>query len=115
DYTLSGGIAGRAFLIKTNTGKLTLGGPNAYTGKTTIRQGTLAIAAENGLGGNPTFFQPNQLTLDGGTLQSVAPFTIDDLNRGITLGSSGGRIEVDASTTLTVKNTIAGTAGGALV
>ena len=115
DYTLSGGIAGRAFVIKTNLGKLTLGGPNAYTGKTAIRQGTLAIAAENGLGGNPPFFQPNQLTLDGGTLQTTVSLTIDDGNRGINLGTSGGKIEVDALTTLTMRSIISGTGGGGLV
>ncbi len=115
DYTLTGTIADPAFVIKTNTGKLTLGGPNTYTGRTTIKRGTLAIANENGLGANPALFQANQLTLDGGTLETTVPFTIDDLNRGITLGSSGGKIAVDGFTTLTMKSPIAGTAGGGLV
>lgn len=103
---LSGGSA--SSLTKTGAGTLTLSGVNTYTGRTLINAGVLVINAENRLGANPGTFTADQLTLNGGTLQSTANFAIDDTNRGVTLGTSGGTFNTNASTTLTVSSVIAG-------
>jgi fibronectin-binding autotransporter adhesin len=102
-------IAGSGSLTKTGTGTLTLSGANTFTGKTLINAGKLSIAAETALGSNPGSFTADQLTLNGGTLLSTATFSIDDANRGITLGTSGGTIEVSTGTlTVAATNLIAG-------
>ena len=50
----------------------------------------------------------DHLTLNGGTLESTADFTLDS-NRGISLDGNGhGTINVDGSTTLTYDGIIAG-------
>jgi len=90
---------------------LTLSGVNTYTGKTTINLGTISIAAETGLGGNPVSPTADQLYLNGGTLKATATFAIDDANRGITIGTADGTCEVDSSRTLTINEVIAGGAG----
>ncbi len=107
---VSGVISGAdtSTLTKTGAGTLTLSGANTYSGRTIINAGTIAINAENRLGANPAAFAADQLTLNGGTLQSSATFAIDDANRGITLGASGGTFNTNASTTLTVSSVIAG-------
>jgi autotransporter-associated beta strand protein len=95
-------------LVKNGAGTWTLSGTNSYTGTTTINAGTLAISSEANLGANPGAFNAAQLTLNGGTLNTTATFAIDDSNRGITIGASGGTINTDPSTTLTVANPMAG-------
>ncbi len=104
-------INGGAALVKTSAGTLTLGGANTYTGTTVVNAGTLAIDAEQRLGNDPASFNAAQLTLNGGTLQATASFAIDDANRGITLGASGGAISVDDALTLTVANLVTGAGG----
>jgi len=107
--TLSGAISGTGGLAKDGSGTLTLSSPggNSYTGQTFIHGGTLAIAQDNHLGTPPASLVPNQLTIDGGTLQATASFNLP-ANRGITLGSPGGTIAVDNGQTLTVDSVIAG-------
>lgn len=105
-------------IVKEGTGTLTIldsysrsaDADNAghITGSTTIKGGTIAIGAELNLGENPSVFNPNHLTLNGGTLRATKTFTIDDANRGLMLGSSGGALEVDSAYTLTVVNAITG-------
>ncbi len=77
----------------------------------TIEGGKLRINDEASLGGDPAAFNAGQLTLNGGTLQAFGSFSIDDANRGVTLGVSGSAFEVDATRTLTVANVITGAGG----
>ena len=74
----------------------------------------LSIAAETGLGANPGSPTADQLTLNGGTLHTTATFSIDDTNRGITLGASGGTFSPNNGTTLTIASTNIITGSGAL-
>lgn len=82
-------IAGPA--NSTNITRFT--GTNTYTGRTTVMGGRLSVDAETALGANPAAFAADQLTLNGGTLYTAANLVVDDANRGITLGASGGTLE----------------------
>jgi autotransporter-associated beta strand protein len=115
DYDVQAGsisavLAGTVGLTKTTNGIVSLSGVNTLTGKTTITGGVLSISAETGLGGNPAGFTADQLTLNGGTLRTTASVVIDDANRGITLGISGGTISVTIgnSSSLSSANVITG-------
>jgi autotransporter-associated beta strand protein len=130
DLTISGQISASGIyaaslnLLKTGDGTLVISNAtNAYQGKTLIDAGVIRISAEQCLGVNPVknsaggtnaSFIANQLTLDGGTLQTTATFTVDDTYRGITIGSSGGTFSTNAGTTLTLASTNVITGSGAL-
>ncbi|MCX7002206.1 MAG: autotransporter-associated beta strand repeat-containing protein [bacterium] len=101
-------LAGNGNLIKTSAGTLALSGINTFTGKTMVNGGTVSIGAESGLGGNPAVATADQLTLNGGTLKATADFSIDDVNRGVTLGSADATFEVVSGVSFTVANVIAG-------
>lgn len=105
-------------LVKNGTGTLTINsaaaGPatanaGAITGSTTINAGKVRINGEGNLGGDAAAFNAGLLTLNGGTLGAFGTFAIDDANRGVTLGDSGGTFDVEGSNTLTVANVITGT------
>lgn len=104
-------ISGTGGIIKNGAGNLGLAnlGNNIYTGKTTVNGGTVFVIQESNLGANPASLAADQLKLDGGTLQAGLDFTIDDSNRGITLGAGGGTISADFEKTLTIAKIIAGT------
>lgn len=89
-------------LTKAGSGTWTLAGTNTYSGKTTVSEGILSISSEENLGSDPGAFNAAQLEIDGGKLLTTASFSIEDANRGITIGSGGGTFETDASTTLTI-------------
>ena len=103
-------IAGTGNLTKSGagSGNLALSKANTYTGKTTVSSGAIMLGIEESLG-IPSASAADSLTLNGGTLYATNDFTIDDANRGITLGASGGTISVDSGKTLQVSKVIAGT------
>ncbi len=84
----------------------------AIVGTMSILGGTVSINNERNLGANLPAFNAAGLLLNGGTLRATASFAIDDSNRGVTLGASGGTFEVlNAADTLTIANAITGAGG----
>ena len=68
----------------------------------------LSIAADTGLGTAPGTATPGVLTINGGTLATTTTFTLS-ANRGISLGTSNGTVDVAGGTTLTYSGIAAGT------
>ena len=108
--TISNVISGAGNLTVSNSGTVVLTAANAYTGKTILNSGVLAIGAETAIGGNPGSPTADQLTFNGGTLSNTVALTIDDANRGVTLGVSGGTLNTSGGT-LTIADVIAGSSG----
>jgi autotransporter-associated beta strand protein/surface protein len=107
-YTYSGIISGTGAVTKAGSGgTTTLSGANTYSGITTISAGTLSISNDNNLGTAPASPTPGHLVLNGGTLTNTAAITLD-ANRGISLGASGGTINVIFNP-ITYSGIIAGT------
>ncbi|MCL2790378.1 MAG: autotransporter-associated beta strand repeat-containing protein [Desulfobulbus sp.] len=101
-YTVTGVIADAVTgvpgaLTKAGDGTLILTGANTYTGGTTILAGTLQIIDDANLGASS-----GQVTLDGGTLQTMADITT---GRDFAITGSGGTIDTAAA--YTVKGVIA--------
>lgn len=94
-YTFNGPgiIGGAAFLLKTNTGNLTLSAANSYTGGTFISGGTLTIE-------NAAAFGTGPVTLSGGTwaMGTLTPNNpiIVAADSTITGGHSGGNHGIKA-------------------
>ena len=99
-YNLTEGASG-------TTGTLVLGASNTYLGTTTISDGELSISADNNLGPAPSVATPGSVIINGGTLAATSTFTLN-ANRGITLGGSGGSIDVAGSATFTYDGIVAG-------
>ena len=110
NITLNGVISGAYSLTNSNTGVVTLGGANTYSGGTFINAGTVQISSDGNLGAVPGSATTN-VTINGGTLltsgQSAA-FTIN-ANRGIAIGASGATINnANATYAVTVAGAISG-------
>lgn len=105
--TVSGVLAGSVGVSKTTGGTVILSGANTFTGKTSVTGGVLSISADNNLGAAPGSNVDDQLTLDGGTLQTTASLVIASTRR-ITVGVSGGTFDTAAATTTTVNSVILG-------
>ncbi len=105
--SFAGIISGTGGLTKTGIGTQTLSGGNAFIGKVQINQGTLSIGAESGLGGTVASHTADQLQFGGGTLAVNTGFAMSN-NRGITLNSGGGTIDVASSQTLGIGGVITG-------
>ncbi|CDX31025.1 Outer membrane autotransporter barrel domain [Mesorhizobium sp. SOD10] len=118
NLTLSGQVVSTdgATLVKDGAGTLTLGGTNnSYTGATTVNAGTLAVAtlANGGVAsaiGSSSTASSNLVMQNGGALQYTG--VTGSTNRGFTVGTGGGRIDVAQGTTaLTISGIAAGTGG----
>ena len=92
-------LTGTAGLTKDLGGTLVLAGANSYTGDTAISGGTLSISNDSNLGD-----VAGGLSLDGGTLNTMASFTS---NRAVDLAGTGSFL-TDASTTFTLGGVISG-------
>jgi autotransporter-associated beta strand protein len=111
--TISSALAGTANINKAGSGILILsGGNSAFTGKTSITEGTLSIASDAALGAAPVAAVADQLTLNGGGLRITVAGQTLHANRGITLGSSGGTIDTATIATSAATTTIAGVITG---
>lgn len=97
---LNSSITGTGGLTKTGGGDLILNGTNTYSGGTTINAGRVFVSSANELG-NPS----GGLTLNGGTLATIGSNALD---HAVTLGSSGGTIEV-VSDAILLSSAVTGT------
>lgn len=106
--------AGTLSLVKIGTGTQTLSGTNTLSGSVSSNGGVLAFAASANLGDASA---TNTLGLDGGTLRLTASGNVDMLgNRVLTLGGSGGTLDVPSSTgILTFTGGINALSTGALI
>ncbi|MDD5064699.1 MAG: autotransporter domain-containing protein, partial [Phycisphaerae bacterium] len=100
--TYNGIVAGASALTKADTGTLSLGGTNTYTGGTTFNAGTIILGDDAALG-------TGTLTLGGaGTIQSN-----DDaraVSNAIALG--GNALTVSGASNLTLSGVISGAGAG---
>lgn len=110
NVTIQSLLSGAGTLTQSGTGTTTLTAANTFTGGTKITSGTLRLSDEASLGTAPAVFTANHLLLDGinATFNAVASFFIDDLNRGITLGTGGGSFKIEPATSLTLATPITG-------
>lgn len=91
--TIAAVIAGTNGLTKTGPGTLTFTKANTYSGGTVVNGGTLYMGINNNavLGVVPGSFAPNNVVLDGGTLDGTVDFAYDSSSqRQLVLGPGGG-------------------------
>ncbi|MEW6156630.1 MAG: autotransporter-associated beta strand repeat-containing protein, partial [Verrucomicrobiota bacterium] len=100
-------ISGTGNLYKQGPGTLILSGNNTFTGLTIVNQGTVQVDSDSRFGTAPGNPVSNQLVLDGGTLAVTESFT-SHANRGISVDSNGGTIDVGNGKTLTIAGFLSG-------
>ena len=94
-YTFVGGaIGGSGSLTKTGAGKLVLSSANAYTGATTVTEGTVSISADDQLGAATA---PLSIGATG-TLETTGSLTLNS-TRPV---SGSGTVKIAPSTTLQI-------------
>ncbi|HEU6447217.1 MAG TPA: autotransporter-associated beta strand repeat-containing protein [Verrucomicrobiae bacterium] len=82
---------------------------SGFTGRQiALRNTIIAVSSQVNLGGNPSVFTPDQLTLNLGILRPLASFALTNSNGGITIGSSGGSFDIAAGIFLTNAQALAG-------
>ena len=100
----AGTIRGPGTLFKVGTGEFRYQGtglPNTTFSKLVVKEGLYrlgsasSVADERGFGAVPASFTADAITLDGGAIGTSFGATLH-ANRGITLGSGGGTINVSA-------------------
>src|SRR5210317_832568 len=109
DLEFSGVFNGANTFTKVGSATLTLSGDNSsasYTGRIIIDAGTISISSDSNLG-SPNTPDADRLTLQGGTLLITQTITLDT-NRGITLSTDGGTINVADTKTATYDGAITG-------
>jgi len=112
--SITGGVGGGGMLYTESAVTLT-GNNTGYLGATIIGDGrfsTLRISSEANLGGNPTYYGGAWLQLNRGILETTQTMTIDDPNRGVVIGPSGGIFRPAAGTTLTIATPVNSPAAG---
>ena len=107
-----GVISGNGNLVKTGTNTWTLGGANTFTGRTIVLGGVLSLGANppvDSLGTPPSSYVPDQIILDGGTLNFPANSPTNIVaTRGIYLGPNGGTITMSSSKSPAIESSIIG-------
>ncbi len=113
---IAAATVGATGLTKSGVGGLNLGANNTYTGPTYINGGWIFITSDgtnsttNSLGAYPGSPSANNITLNGGGLNTGANVTLA-ANRGVTLGGNGGTFFVATATTLDVNGIITSATG----
>ncbi len=90
-------ISGNGSVVQLGPGLTTLAASNSYGGGTIVSGGTLSVSQDANLGAVPTAAATN-LSLNGGALLFTAPTTLS-ANRTISLGASGGTINIPFTAT----------------
>jgi len=120
NLTLTNGvISGSGALSKINSGTLTLGGANTFSGGTTIGAGVLSVSSDGASAGNdgnlgavPASATANNVILNGGDLLGNGTFSLH-VNRGLGIGATSGSaaatalIDAASGQTFTVNGIIA--------
>jgi autotransporter-associated beta strand protein len=115
-FNLSAAISGSGPLTFLANAATLSGANGSFTGKLFVgngQPGTVVIDSPARLGASPAAFTADQLTLNRGTLQTTATFSLNDPNRGILIAVSGGTFSVASGTTLTLACTLSSPATAA--
>ncbi len=115
ELQISNIVAGNDGLTKTGAGILRLNNTsNSFTGKIAVTGGQLRITTSaNQLGADPGAFTADHITLSNGSALLVTSGITTLGNRGITLGTGGGQVGTNNTSTFDVAITGAGSLSSA--
>ncbi|MGZ5545894.1 MAG: beta strand repeat-containing protein, partial [Limisphaerales bacterium] len=109
--SFNGPLAGSLF-TKTGAGRVHLNNSGNTVSKWSVKEGMISITTVGRLGVLPGSPVADLVTLDGGGLGFDGTSPTMDTNRGITLGTNGGKLGVrSSSVTLTLQSKITGPGG----